>query len=83
MKLDIVFLVNKLSSIGPDVFTKEQEFIKDVLGYLPVFPAKTKVACVSISERAKIEFNFNKYINKECAIKGVGNIRFVILYCKF
>lgn len=71
-KIDLVFAVDTSSHVGRRRFNKEIQFLKDLIGYLPVFPTKIRIALVS---SLKIEFNFEKYNNKECTIKGIKNIK--------
>ena len=67
--------MDKSGSIGSSNFVLEKKFVKNLIEYFPIFPTKTRVAVVTYSTTVKLEFNFNKYINKECLRKGIQGIR--------
>jgi hypothetical protein len=67
--------MDKSGSIGYRNFNLEKQFVASLIEYFPVFPAKTRVAIVTYSTLVKLEFNFNKHINKECLRKAIQGIR--------
>ena len=67
--------MDKSGSIGTSNFNLEKQFVANLIEYFPIFPAKTRVAIVTYSTSVKLEFNFNKYINKECLRKAIPKIR--------
>ena len=76
-KLDMVFVMDKSGSIGAHDFNLEKKFVEDLIEYFSVFPSKTRVAVVTYSTFVKMEFDFNKNINKECVRKGIQAIEYV------
>jgi hypothetical protein len=71
----MVFVMDRSGSIGRRNFNLEKQFVANLIEYFPIFPARTRVAIVTYSTLVKLEFNFNKYINKECLRKGIQDIR--------
>jgi hypothetical protein len=67
--------MDKSGSIGSSNFVLEKKFVENLIEYFPIFSTKTRVAVVTYSTNVKLEFNFNKYINKECLRKGIQGIR--------
>ena len=63
-------------SIGSSNFVLEKKFVENLIEYFPMFPSKTRVAVVTYSTNVKLEFNFNKYVNKECLRKGIEEIKY-------
>ena len=74
--LDIVFVMDKSGSIGASDFKLEKDFVENLIQYYDIFPAKTRVAIVTYATSVKLEFNFNKNINKECLRKGIKAIQY-------
>ncbi len=74
-KLDLVFVMDKSGSIGITNFKLEKVFVENLIEYFDIFPTKTRVAIVTYSTSVRLEFNFNKYINKECLRKGIKNTK--------
>lgn len=70
-----MFLIDQYSVRGSRNFYRQKSYIRKLVGYLPVFPARIKIAAVSVSYRVKLEFDFDKFINKECMAKGIQRIR--------
>ena len=68
--------MDKSGSIGYNNFKLEKTFVDSLIEYFDVFPAKTRVAVVTYSTSRKLEFNFNKYINKDCLRKAIKEIRY-------
>ena len=77
-KLDLVFVMDRSGSIGSKDFDLEKTFVESLIEYFDIFPAKSRVAVVTYSNFEKLEFNFNKYINKDCLRNGIRNIRYEI-----
>ena len=76
-KIDMVFVMDRSGSIRAHNFVLEKKFVERLIEYFAIFPAKTRVAIVTYSTTVKLEFNFNKHINKECLRKGIQGIRYV------
>lgn len=71
----MVFVMDESGSIGSSNFKVEKQFVENLIEYFPIFPAKTRVAIVTFATLVKLQFNFNKYINKECLRKGIRGIK--------
>ena len=79
-KVDLVILTDKYSPRGSGSanFYRQKRFIREMVEYLPVFPARTRIATVSISSDVKLEFDFKTFLNKECTAKKIQKIRSAI-----
>uniref|UniRef100_A0A8C3R0R3 Sushi, von Willebrand factor type A, EGF and pentraxin domain-containing protein 1 n=1 Tax=Cyanoderma ruficeps TaxID=181631 RepID=A0A8C3R0R3_9PASS len=53
-RLEMVFLVDESSSVGPANFLSELRFVKKLLSDFPVVPAATRVAIVTFSSRSNV-----------------------------
>ncbi|OXB54309.1 hypothetical protein ASZ78_008305 [Callipepla squamata] len=53
-RLELVFLVDESSSVGPANFASELRFVKKLLSDFPVVPAATRVAIVTFSSRSNV-----------------------------
>ena len=76
--------MDRSGSIGSADFKLEKTFVENLIEYFDIFPTKNRVAVVTYSTFRKLEFNFNKYINKDCLRNGIQDIRyeFIVLYAK-
>ena len=54
-----------------------------MIEYLPVFPARTRIATVSMASDVKLEFDFKAFLNKECTVKEIEKIRLAIIFTPF
>ena len=79
-KLDLVFVMDRSGSVGSKNFKLEKTFVESLIEYFDIFPTKNRVAVVTYASSRKLEFNFNKYINKDCLRNGIQNIRYVLSY---
>ena len=75
-KLDLVFVLDRSGSIGSEDFKLEKTFVESLIEKFDIFPDKSRVAVVTYSDSEKLEFDFNKYINKECLRNGIKDIRY-------
>ncbi|XP_067409310.1 sushi, von Willebrand factor type A, EGF and pentraxin domain-containing protein 1 isoform X1 [Emydura macquarii macquarii] len=53
-RLELVFLVDESSSVGPANFLSELRFVKKLLSDFPVVPAATRVALVTFSSKSNV-----------------------------
>ena len=75
--------MDKSGSIGYNNFKLEKTFVDSLIEYFDVFPAKTRVAVITYSTSRKLEFNFNKYINKDCLRKVIKEIRYEFVFQRY
>ena len=75
-KVDLVILIDKYSPKGSQNFYRRKRYIRELVEYLPVFPARIRIGAVSLSSHVKLEFGFNNFINKECVGKRIQKIRY-------
>lgn len=74
-RLELVFLVDESSSVGPANFASELRFVKKLLSDFPVVPAATRVAIVTFSSRSNVAPRVD-YISRrrpqqhKCALLG-------------
>ncbi|CAM4680125.1 unnamed protein product, partial [Lepidochelys kempii] len=53
-RLELVFLVDESSSVGPANFLSELRFVKKLLSDFPVVPAATRVAIVTFASKSSV-----------------------------
>ena len=53
-RLDLVFLVDESSSVGPTNFRSELRFVRKLLSDFPVAPEDTRVALVTFSSKSHV-----------------------------
>ncbi|XP_046862769.1 uncharacterized protein LOC124456338 [Xenia sp. Carnegie-2017] len=73
---DMVFVMDRSGSVGRHHFNLQKTFIKQLIEYFDISRSKTLVAIVTFASNVKLEFDFNKYPNKECLRNGIKNIRY-------
>ena len=73
--MDTVFVVDKSGSIGKKNFELVKDFMEMFVEYLPIFPAKTRMAIVSFSTYVRLESDFNEHKNRECLKRGIERMR--------
>ena len=62
---DVVFVLDKSTSLGSDNWQAQINFVKDVVDALPIGPNQTMVGSVSYSTRAIVDFHLNAYTTPE------------------
>uniref|UniRef100_A0A4X2M5K1 Collagen type VI alpha 6 chain n=1 Tax=Vombatus ursinus TaxID=29139 RepID=A0A4X2M5K1_VOMUR len=72
---DIYLLIDGSGSIQPTDFQEMKTFLTEVIGMLNVAPYKVRVGAVQYSDRWEMEFEINKYSNKNDLGKAIDNIR--------
>ncbi|XP_046839112.1 sushi, von Willebrand factor type A, EGF and pentraxin domain-containing protein 1-like [Xenia sp. Carnegie-2017] len=73
---DMVFVMDRSGSVGQHHFKLQKTFIKQLIEYFDISRSKTLVAILTFASNVKLEFDFNKYPNKECLRNGIENIRY-------
>ncbi|XP_028405884.1 uncharacterized protein LOC114528447 [Dendronephthya gigantea] len=72
-KFDLVFLLDS-SNVGRYNFKREKGFVISLLEYFSVFSANTRVAVVSYNNNVTVDFDFKRYVNKECMVKKIKSL---------
>jgi ribose 5-phosphate isomerase len=72
-----VFLLDSSNSVGRFGFRTAKWFATNLLNYFSVFPAKTRVAVASYNGNVEVDFDFKRYVNKECVEREIKNIGYV------
>ena len=62
---DVVFVLDKSTSLGSDNWQAQINFVKYVVDALPIGPNQTMVGSVSYSTRAIVDFHLNAYTTPE------------------
>ena len=74
-KFDVVFLLDSSNSVGKRSFEAAKRFAINLLNYFSVFPAKTRIAAATYNGNVSLQFDFKKYVNKECVEKRLRAIK--------
>ena len=75
-KIDIVIALDKSGSIGSSNFEIMKSFVEYITSHFVVSYSATRVAIVTWSTQATLEFGFNAYINNEGVKKGIKEVKY-------
>ncbi|XP_053405850.1 collagen alpha-1(XII) chain-like [Mercenaria mercenaria] len=73
---DLVFVVDSSGSVGPENFLKMKEFMKQTIKVFDIGDDFTRVAVITFSSNAKLEFELNTYNSSQDVLKAVDNIAY-------
>ena len=73
---DILFLIDRSGSIRHERFDEVKEFLVDIIDDLEVWNDKIRVAAISFSDDATLEFDFNDYRTKQDVEEALRTIRY-------
>ena len=74
--LDLVFVLDASGSIGLGNFVNMTEAITNIVSSLTISPTATRVAVVTFSDNAKLEFNLNDYTEEAALVEVIRNIQY-------
>jgi hypothetical protein len=76
-KKDLLFIVESTNSIGQAGFSQIKHFIKQIVNAFDISPPNTHVAFMSVNERAKINFGFDRgSLSKSNVMEKIDLVRF-------
>lgn len=73
-KLDLIFVLDSSGSLK-DNFDEVNSVIARILNVVAVGPEATRVALINFSGLAKVEFSFNKFMNKRLVLDALKELR--------
>jgi len=76
--VDVIFVLDGSSSVGPKNFTVAQNFINGIVDKFNVSPDGVKIGLLQYSTSPRIEFNLNDHKTKESVKKAVKNIDWIL-----
>merc|ERR1711881_362260 len=76
--VDVIFVLDGSSSVGPKNFTVAQNFINGIVDKFNVSPQGVKVALLQYSTRPRIEFNLNDHTSKAAVKQAVENVQWIL-----
>merc|ERR1712226_866698 len=76
--VDVIFVLDGSSSVGPKNFTVAQNFINGIVDKFNVSPEGVKIALLQYSTSPRIEFNLNDHKTKESVKQAVKNIDWIL-----
>jgi len=62
---DIVIVADASTSIGQKNFTRQLEFISDLVGTFDIGPSATQIGLITFSTNPHVQFNMNSYSTKK------------------
>ncbi|KAJ8308221.1 hypothetical protein KUTeg_013095, partial [Tegillarca granosa] len=71
---DMVFVLDSSSSIGSLDFTKQLNFVKNVVRRFDIGPTETQVSVVSFSDQVFDEFHLNRYPTKTTLLGAISKV---------
>ena len=72
---DLAILFDSSKSINDEVYECSLDFMSELVNYMSVSPGTTRLALITFTSKAKIEFSFEKYVNRECLQKKFASLR--------
>lgn len=77
--MDLVFVIDSSSSIFPNEFVRQLEFLENITGALDVGPSpdQSRVGVVSFSDEPRLEFTLGQYIEKEAVVSAIRRINYL------
>jgi len=76
--VDVIFVLDGSSSVGPKNFTVAQNFINGIVDKFNVSPEGVKIGLLQYSTRPRIEFNLNDHKTKKGVKSAVKNIDWIL-----
>ncbi|XP_076434754.1 matrilin-1-like [Babylonia areolata] len=74
--MDVVFVLDRSSSVGEVNFTRLINFTSEVAGVMDIRPEAAQIAAVTYARDVTIEFTLAQHLNKTQVLNGLGNIRY-------
>ncbi|XP_035684406.1 von Willebrand factor A domain-containing protein 2-like [Branchiostoma floridae] len=74
--LDLFFVLDGSSSVGPPNFRKVKEFTADVVSKFTVGPNNTLVGVIQFSHYSRMEFNLGEYMNMTTTLSAINAIKY-------
>ncbi|XP_061173470.1 collagen alpha-6(VI) chain-like [Saccostrea echinata] len=77
--VDLVFVIDSSSSIFPNEFIRQLEFLENITGELDVGPAvnQSRVGVISFSDEPRLEFTLNNCTEKKDILAAVRRINYM------
>lgn len=76
--VDVIFVLDGSSSVGPKNFTVAQEFMTGIVKKFNVSPSGVKIGLLQYSTSPRIEFNLNDHKNKKSVISAINSIDWIL-----
>merc|ERR1711981_197058 len=76
--VDIVFVLDGSSSVGPRNFTVAQNFINGIVDKFSVSAGGVKIGLLQYSTSPRIEFNLNDHTTKAAVKQAVDNVEWIL-----
>ena len=73
---DITFILDNSGSVGHDNYEKTKQFVVSIIEDLNVGEDRTRVAVVTYSDSAKLEFNLDKFNSRREMIPAVEELEY-------
>jgi uncharacterized protein YegL len=76
--VDVIFVLDGSSSVGPKNFTVAQNFINGIVDKFNVSPEGVKIALLQYSTSPRIEFNLNDHKTKKQVQQAVKDVQWIL-----
>ncbi|KAK6175185.1 hypothetical protein SNE40_013700 [Patella caerulea] len=73
---DIIFVLDKSSSIDNRNFSTQLTFVNDVISLFDIGPSKTQIGVLTFSDVPKVEFYLKTFQDKKSIMNAVSNIEY-------
>lgn len=77
--MDLVFIIDSSSSIFPNEYVRQLEFLENIAGALDVGPFlnQSRIGVISFSDEPRLEFTLNQYTEKSELIDAIRRINYL------
>jgi len=75
-ELDVLFIIDKSGSIRHERFMDVKDMIASTVSQFEVYRDKVRIAAVSFSDAAQLEFSLNTYTSAQDIMQGIKRVRY-------
>jgi len=72
---DLAILLDSSKSINDEIYECNLDFMSELVNFMSISPGTTRLALITFTSKARLEFSFEKYVNRECLQKKFASLR--------
>jgi len=72
---DLAILLDSSKSINDEIYECSLDFMSELVNFMSISPGTTRLALITFTSKAKLEFSFEKYVNREGLQKKFASLR--------
>jgi len=62
---DLAILLDSSKSINDEIYECSLDFMSELVNFMSISPGITRLALITFTSKARLEFSFEKYVNRE------------------